>query len=92
LEKTDLIQFLKVVYLLKDSKLDSSSRIQIDLIQFQLLLRLLLPQGQLQQLLLLHNVLRCQLLLLLSSKGLHRTSGITSEVPLIGIHRTLGVI
>jgi hypothetical protein len=91
LEKTDLIQLLKVVYLHKDSKLDSSSRMQIDLIRFQLLLLHLL-QDPLQQLLLLHNVLRCQLLLLLNSKGLHRTSGITSEVPLIGIHRTLGVI
>jgi len=87
LEKTALIQLIKVGYQLKDSQLVNSIRILRDLIRY-LQLQLLLQQ----RLLSLLSVHRCQLLQLLNHKELHRTSGITSEAPLIEIHRTLGVI
>jgi hypothetical protein len=76
--------------MLKDSKLDSNSRMQIDLIRSQLLLHLLL--SLLQQLQLLHSVLRCLHLLLHSHKGTQKTSGTTLVVPLIETHRMHGVI
>jgi hypothetical protein len=89
LDLTDLILFLSQVRLHKDSKLDSSSRIQIGLTQYLLLLHLLLDQ-RLQ--LLLHSVLQCLRLQLLNHKELQKISGITLAVLLTGIHRTHGVI